>query len=221
MADIFVSYKKEDRALAESVIAQFRSEGFSVWWDNDLTPRDSWDAMIQREAEQAKAIVVLWTAGSVASEWVRIEAMFGKDRNKLVPLRLEPCQIPMAFSLIQAADLTGWIENRTGGEWQKALNWVRALSDPSTTSEPGQASNQIQQRAVDAVAESDIPSFQSDRYVFISYPRDVDPAIVRSLVRGLFRQGIPVWIFNPVPFGFRPHELEGMHYQRPGLPVEA
>lgn len=177
--------------------------------------------MIQREAEQAKAIVVLWTERSVASEWVRIEAMFGKDRNKLVPLRLEPCQIPMAFSLIQAADLTGWIGERTAGEWQKALSWVRALSGASQASEHVQAANPIPERSNEAVPQKDVPLFQYDRYVFISYPRDVDPAIVRSLVRGLFRQGTPVWIFDPVPFGFRPHELQGMHYQRPGLPMEA
>lgn len=124
MADVFVSYKKEDRALAQRVVEALEAEGFSVWWDDDITPRESWDMMIEREAAAAKALVVLWTPKSVASEWVRAEAQRGKDLGKLVPFMMQACQLPLAFSMIQAADLSGWGGDRADARWRKAVGWV-------------------------------------------------------------------------------------------------
>jgi outer membrane protein OmpA-like peptidoglycan-associated protein len=124
MADVFVSYKKEDRALAQRVVEALEATGFSVWWDDDITPRESWDATIEREAHAAKALVVLWTPKSVASDWVRAEAQRGKDLSKLVPFQMQPCQLPLAFSMIQAADLSGWGGDRADPRWAKAVQWV-------------------------------------------------------------------------------------------------
>lgn len=60
VADVFLSYKKEDRAKAERAVAALEAAGYSVWWDDDLTPRNSWDAEIEREIAAAKAVLVLW-----------------------------------------------------------------------------------------------------------------------------------------------------------------
>ncbi|MEO0466277.1 MAG: toll/interleukin-1 receptor domain-containing protein [Pseudomonadota bacterium] len=127
MADVFVSYKKEDRALAERLIEWLRTEGFSVWWDDNLTPRTSWDSEIEREASGAKAIVVLWTPRSVQSDWVRAEADFGKEAGKLVPVLLEPTNIPLSFRLIQAADLTQWDGRVDHLQWRKLVQWIGDL----------------------------------------------------------------------------------------------
>ncbi|MGH1480226.1 MAG: TIR domain-containing protein [Geminicoccales bacterium] len=32
MADIFISYSRDDRARVESIAKAFEAEGFSVWW---------------------------------------------------------------------------------------------------------------------------------------------------------------------------------------------
>ena len=91
MADVFLSYKKENRARAEQIASVLRSEGFSVWWDDSLTPKASWDSEIEHELSEASAAVVLWTPLSVASDWVRTEAHFAQDRGKLIPVMLESC----------------------------------------------------------------------------------------------------------------------------------
>jgi hypothetical protein len=124
VADVFVSYKKEDRAIAQRVVEAIEAEGFTVWWDDDITPRESWDILIEREAEAAKALIVLWTPKSVASEWVRAEAKRGKDLSKLVPFMMQPCQLPLAFSMIQAADLSGWNGDRGDARWRRGMGWV-------------------------------------------------------------------------------------------------
>ncbi len=56
MADIFLSYKKEDRAVAERLVGALRATGKSVWWDDALNPAQAWDAMIEREIAAARVV---------------------------------------------------------------------------------------------------------------------------------------------------------------------
>ena len=97
MADIFISYKKEDFASAERVATALRGEGFSVWWDDGLTPKAAWDATVEGEIAAAASVVVLWSPRSVASDWVRTEAHYAQDKGKLVPVMIETCTLPLAF----------------------------------------------------------------------------------------------------------------------------
>ena len=128
MADVFISYKKEDRAMARGVADALEHSGYTSWWDDALSPRESWDQTIEREARDASVILVIWTPRSVASDWVRTEAAFGKDHKKLVPLMLEACDVPFAFRLTQSAMLTDWEGGERHPEWQKALGWIRRLA---------------------------------------------------------------------------------------------
>jgi formylglycine-generating enzyme required for sulfatase activity len=128
MADVFISYKKEDFHIAERVIAALRAENFSVWWDDSLTPKSAWDAELEREINAAAAVVVLWTPRSVNSEWVRTEAHYGLERGKLVPVMLEGCTIPIAFMLRQTVNLTQWRGNRDDRDWRKLLTWVADIA---------------------------------------------------------------------------------------------
>jgi hypothetical protein len=52
--------------------------------------------------------VVLWSAASVASDWVIGEASEGKERQILVPVLIESVRPQMDFRSIQTADLAGW-----------------------------------------------------------------------------------------------------------------
>jgi len=135
MADIFISYKKEDFQLAERVVAALRVEGFEVWWDDGLNPKTAWDSALEREISAAAAVVVLWTPRSVGSEWVRTEAHYAQDRGKLVPVMLENCGIPLAFMLRQTVRLTEWQGARDDREWRKLLTWIADLA----SSKPGNA----------------------------------------------------------------------------------
>ena len=107
MADVFISYKKEDRALAERAVKALEGAGYSVWWDDRITPLEHWDRLIENEIEAAKAVLVLWTARSVESDWVRIEANFGAENSKLVQARIGACKTPLAYSMLQRAELYG------------------------------------------------------------------------------------------------------------------
>ncbi len=135
MADVFISYKKEDRANVERIVKALQTEGLSVWWDDSLTPKASWDTEIERELSQAAAALVLWTPLSVASDWVRTEAHFAQERGKLIPVMLENCKLPIAFLLKQTIDLTKWRDARDDRHWRKLLTWIVDLA----TTKPGNA----------------------------------------------------------------------------------
>jgi len=70
---------------------------------------------------------VLWSPRSVASDWVRTEAHFAKDRQKLVPALIEPCTLPIAFTLTQTVNLSGWNGDREDRQWRKLLAWITDL----------------------------------------------------------------------------------------------
>ena len=136
MADIFISYKREDKHLAEDTIHQLQEAGFSVWYDERITPHTSWDETIEAEIAAAKAVVVLWTPRSVTSEWVRTEADYAKEKGKLVPVMLEACSVPLAYRRTQTVDLSSWDGNPADRSFQKLVGWVRGLVS-GTGSAPG------------------------------------------------------------------------------------
>jgi hypothetical protein len=129
MADVFLSYKKEERAKAELVVRALEVAEYSVWWDERLTPRGSWDAEIERQIKAAKVVLVLWSSLSAAeNSFVRKEAGYALDHGKLIPARIDHCELPLRFRDIQTADLTGWDpRDPTYPEWRRALDWITPL----------------------------------------------------------------------------------------------
>lgn len=129
MADIFISYKREDKHLAEDTIHALKQAGFSVWYDDRIDPHTSWDETIEREIAAAKAVVVLWTPRSVASQWVRTEADYAAQHGKIVPVMMETSAVPLAYRRTQFADLTAWDGNPADRNFEKLVGWVRGLVD--------------------------------------------------------------------------------------------
>jgi adenylate cyclase len=112
LADIFVSYSRQDRPRVAPLVAALEAHGWSVWWDPDITPGEEFDALISRELEEARTLIVVWTPQSVDSRWVRGEARDAADRGVLVPVRFDNAKLPIDFRAMHATDLDGWNEDR-------------------------------------------------------------------------------------------------------------
>lgn len=127
-ADIFVSYAREDQRSARMIVAQLTSAGFSVWWDDGIHAGTQWDAEINNKLLASKAVIVLWSPFSAASEWVRREATHARERQKLVPVFIRRCQLPSDFSEIHTLDLSRWDGDTSSFEWLKLVATAAELS---------------------------------------------------------------------------------------------
>jgi adenylate cyclase len=111
LADIFISYSRQDKTRVSPLVAAFEAVGWSVWWDPEIAPGEEFDSLISRELANAKALVVVWTPASVESRWVRGEARDAADRGVLFPVRFENAKPPIDFRAVHTTDLDGWGEN--------------------------------------------------------------------------------------------------------------
>jgi len=111
MADIFVSYSRTDKAAVAPLVAALEAQGWSVWWDPEITPGDEFDKLIGAELDSARAVVVVWSPASVESRWVKGEARDAADRGVLVPVRIENARLPIDVRAIHTIELDGWAGN--------------------------------------------------------------------------------------------------------------
>ena len=101
-------YSREDHLAAERLAEALKSNGWSVWWDPDISPGEIWDELIERELANVSCVVVLWSATSIQKQWVKAEATEAQARGILVPVFIENVKPPLAFRQIQAAPLADW-----------------------------------------------------------------------------------------------------------------
>jgi hypothetical protein len=107
VADIFISYAREDAVRAGALAAAFVELGWSVWFDDSIRAGAPFDAVIDQQLDAAACVVVIWSRASVASNWVRAEASAADDQAKLVPIAFEPgLRVPVRFRQLQVSHLT-------------------------------------------------------------------------------------------------------------------
>ena len=126
MADVFLSYAREDRDKADHIARMLESEGFDVFWDNEIPPGSSWADFIESKLRSAKAMIVLWSESSTTSQWVREEARLGRDAGKLIPAALDSSSPPFGFGEVQSADLSGWDGDPNHPDWNRFVSAVNS-----------------------------------------------------------------------------------------------
>jgi len=131
MADVFISYRKADRDEARALCEALKVENLDVWWDEGLETGQTFDEKIQSALEQVTAVIVIWSKESVKSDWVRAESAIGRERGILVPVMIEPVNIPVPFNVIQTADLIGWNGDRAHKGYRNVAKQVKALAGKS------------------------------------------------------------------------------------------
>src|SRR5215475_3194084 len=131
MADVFISYSREDRPRAGQVAQALQGAGLNVFWDTEIPPGATWADYIESKLTQCKALVVLWSEHSAKSQWVREEARMARDRGKLIPAMLDNSPAPFGFGEVQAANLSAWTGDPNNTEWKRVLAAVQgALARP-------------------------------------------------------------------------------------------
>lgn len=123
---VFFSYSRADQDIALPIISLLEQAGFKVWWDGMLGAGVQYLETTEEALESAKAVVVLWTETSTASNWVRDEAMSGRERGCLVPISVDGSLPPLGFRQFQVLDLSAC---KGKHDFPAARELLRALAE--------------------------------------------------------------------------------------------
>lgn len=105
MADVFISYKRTNRAWAERISAALQDAGLSCWWDTSLVAGEHFNQAIDRELGACRCVLVIWSQAAHDSRWVQAEAIQGFDRGILLAANIEDVRLGYPFSLVDSMDL--------------------------------------------------------------------------------------------------------------------
>ena len=103
----FIAYAREDAAAAAAVVETLEARGICIKWDRNLRGGENFRKRISELIGSASAVIVLWSAHSIASDFVIDEAEAGKVRDRLVTCRLgalDEFGIPFGFRQLHCVD---------------------------------------------------------------------------------------------------------------------
>jgi len=130
MSDIFISYKREEQAMARNLANALEGEGWTVWWDPKLRAGERFNDVIEKALKESKCVLVMWSKRSVESKYVKDEATYALNRNKLVPVMIEEVELPFRFEDLHTPSLLDWDGSRDSRDFRKLVGDISAkLSD--------------------------------------------------------------------------------------------
>ena len=119
VADIFVSYARDDQATILKFIEVFEQRGWTCWHDRKTPAGAEWQSFISTQLLCAGCVFVVWSIKSTKSEFVLDEVREANDAQiPVVPAVLDESRPPKPFCDVHAADLSDW----SGQHDDKSLN---------------------------------------------------------------------------------------------------
>lgn len=130
MADIFISYARDDLERVRPIAKALEAHGWDVWWDiESIRAGQSFNQAIRKALRQAKCVVVLWSKTSAESEYVEAEAYWAKKNKKLVSVVIDDgLELPVPFNTTHSDNLSGWSGDTTAPEFKKLISDLTAIS---------------------------------------------------------------------------------------------
>jgi serine/threonine-protein kinase len=125
MSDVFVSYTRNNAVVVGRLVAALRAEGLDVWWDQDIAPNAAWEQTIEQQLALAQIVIVAWSPSAVSSEFVKAEARWARQQDRLLQVFVEPCDPPLFFGERQGLDLKGWTGAATDAAFRALVGAIR------------------------------------------------------------------------------------------------
>lgn len=129
MADVFVSYKAEDRRRIEPLVAGLEAAGLKVWWDVHIGGGSEWRRSIEEQLDAAKCVIVVWSRRSTAPDgwFVRDEASRAMEHDVYLPVRIDNVRLPLGFGETQALSLVRWKGDRADPRLEAVVRAAQAI----------------------------------------------------------------------------------------------
>lgn len=105
---IFFSYSRKDSEFVKQLATTLREGGATIWLDQlDIKPSMHWDNAIEQALADCSTVLVFLSSSSVQSENVKDEYAYAIEQGKkVIPVLIEPCEIPFRLARLQYADFT-------------------------------------------------------------------------------------------------------------------
>ena len=129
MARVFLSYDRDDTERARPLALALEKAGHSVWWDLHVRGGAQFSKAIEEALADADVVVVLWSANSVESAWVRDEASVGRDTGRLVPVSIDGTLPPLGFRQFQTIELPA---RSNAAQLETLFEAVGSISQPGS-----------------------------------------------------------------------------------------
>ncbi len=114
--DVFVSYKREDDAARDVLIAALQKEGFDPWWDAKLGQGD-FRHQLRDEINRCDVVIALWSQNAHARpDEVKMEMAHAFGVEKLLPLKLDNAPIPAQFAKENFLPFDGWADEKRAAQ---------------------------------------------------------------------------------------------------------
>ncbi len=128
MTDVFISYSRSIESQARLVAEALAALGYETWRDDQLPAHKAYTEVTEEKLRAAKAVLVIWSAEAVKSQWVRAEAEVARLAGTLVQMSLDGSAPPLPFNQIQCADMAGWTDDADAPGWRKVLASIAELT---------------------------------------------------------------------------------------------
>ena len=138
MADVFISYKAEDRARVKPLVDAFEAAGLSVWWDVHIEGGAAWRAAIQDNLDTARCVVVIWSEHSVGrdGQFVHDEASRAHRRGVYLPIAIDRVDPPLGFGQEHVLRLIDWRGDPDDPFLKDVLASARSIIDGGPRARP-------------------------------------------------------------------------------------
>lgn len=150
MADVFVSYKAEDRGRIRPLVQALQADGYSVWWDEQIDGGTAWRHAIEAELNLAKCVIVAWSKHSAgpSGSFVQDEATRAQERHVYVPITIDTVHLPLGFGETQALPMVGWRGDRADRRYCALLAAVHRNVGGQRASVPFSRESRVGRRAL-------------------------------------------------------------------------
>jgi adenylate cyclase len=148
MSEVFISYARSTEPQARAIGDALRALGYGVWRDDELPAHRAYADVIEERLRQAKAVVVVWSAEAIRSQWVRSEAERARSEDKLVQLAVDDARLPMPFDQTQCADMNGWSGDLASPGWLKVVARIDELVRADASSPAAKAAPQARKLSI-------------------------------------------------------------------------
>ncbi|NIM16579.1 MAG: TIR domain-containing protein [Candidatus Aminicenantes bacterium] len=109
MKNVFISYQRTDRDIAEKLWTRLQVSNYNPWMDiHNISKGAYWPEEIDKGLDESDLVIGLMSPEALGSRSVKNEWYWALDNNKpLIPLLLRPCEkIPHRFTAINYIDFS-------------------------------------------------------------------------------------------------------------------